>query len=117
MCVGRDIAPKLQKEMTWAPQTGPCASWIYIRRSRAVHVTGIEVRFQTITDEEYRELCRRDQIPEHIIDILTSMYRAAEAQEFSSVTTDLKLLTNQEPESITRLLSRTIAKRKDDARL
>ena len=72
--------------------------------------TGANVTFTTITFDEYRELCRKEKLPEEIIDILVTMYEAAEAQEFSNVTDDILKLTGVAPESVGQTLARLLEK-------
>jgi NAD(P)H dehydrogenase (quinone) len=68
--------------------------------SRAV---GAEIRFDSVTDDEYREICRQDHVPEEVTEILVTMYHAAEAQEFSHVSTDIEILTGAPPESLSQV--------------
>ncbi len=71
---------------------------------------GTEIPFATITEAEYRELCRQDHLPEEVTEMLTSLYRAVEAMEFSHVASDIEKLTGTPPEraadAIARLLGR-----------
>jgi NAD(P)H dehydrogenase (quinone) len=72
------------------------------------NATGAHVTFVTIPVEEYREICRKDKLPEEIIDILVTMYQAAEAQEFSNVSADILSLTGRAPESVSETLARLL---------
>ena len=38
-------------------------------------VYGATVQFHTITEDEYRELCRKDHLPKEITEILVTMYQ------------------------------------------
>lgn len=86
--------------------TGPAALSMPELALAVSHVTGAKVDFESITFDEYREICRKDNLPEEIIDVLVTMYVAAEAQEFSSVSADIRSLTGVEPESVSDTLTR-----------
>jgi NAD(P)H dehydrogenase (quinone) len=90
--------------------TGPAALSMPELALAVSKATGSAVLFQSIGEEEYREICRRDSLPDEIVDVLFTMYQAAEAQEFSRVTNDILTLTGKAsesvPEALTRLLRR-----------
>jgi NAD(P)H dehydrogenase (quinone) len=90
--------------------TGPAALSMAELAEAVSKATRKSVLFHTIGEDEYRGICRKDGLPDEITDILVTMYRAAEAQEFSRATDDILALTGKAPESvpeaITRLLSR-----------
>jgi NAD(P)H dehydrogenase (quinone) len=75
------------------------------------NATSAQVKFATVTFDEYREICRQDNLPQEIIDILVTMYEAAEAQEFSNATTDILSLTGVAPESVSDTLARLLKSR------
>jgi hypothetical protein len=64
-------------------------------------VTGKPVRFDSITDEEYAEICRTgiEEVPEFVIPMLTSLYHAVDNGEFELVTDHVEKLTGRPPES------------------
>ncbi len=63
-------------------------------------VTGKPVRFDSITDEEYAEICRTggEEVPEFIIPVLTSLYHAVDNGEFEQVSDHVEKLTGRPPE-------------------
>jgi NAD(P)H dehydrogenase (quinone) len=62
--------------------------------------TGAPIRFETITDDEYREFCRADHLSEEMTEALVSMYYAVEAQEFAAASSDVARLTGRPAESV-----------------
>jgi NAD(P)H dehydrogenase (quinone) len=88
--------------------TGPAALSMPELASAVSSVSGSTVLFRSISEEEYREMCRRDNLPDEIIDVLATMYRAAEAQEFSHVTNDFLTLTGRPSESVPDTLTRLL---------
>jgi NAD(P)H dehydrogenase (quinone) len=71
---------------------------------------GTEIPFATITEDEYRELCRQDHLPEEVTEMLTSLYRAAEAMEFSHVASDIEKLTGTPPERAADAIARLVGR-------
>ena len=55
------------------------------------------IRFDEVTEEQFAEICRADNVPEPDIAILTSLYRAADHGEFEHVSDDIRLLTASPP--------------------
>ena len=90
--------------------TGPAAVSMPELAQAISRATDATVAFQTITEERYRDLCREQNEPEGIIGILVTMYRAAEAQEFSHVSADIERLTGAPPERISDALARLLKK-------
>jgi len=88
--------------------TGPAALSMPELAMAVSMATGSSVLFQSTGEEEYREICRRDGLPGEIVEILVSMYRAAEAQEFSRVTDDILSLTGKAAESVPEALARLL---------
>ena len=86
--------------------TGPAALSMPELAQTISEITHATVPFVSIPEDEYRDLCRKDHLPEEIIEILVTMYRAAEAQEFSNVTSDVESLTGTRPESVSEAISR-----------
>jgi len=88
--------------------TGPAALSMPELARAVSEATGRAVLFDEIGEEEYRKLCHRDNLPEEIVETLVTMYRAAEAQEFSRVTNDISVLTGEAPESVPGALARLL---------
>jgi NAD(P)H dehydrogenase (quinone) len=88
--------------------TGPAALSMPELAETVSKATSSNVLFNTINEDEYREVCRRDSLPEEIVETLVTIYRAAEAQEFSHVTNDILALTGKAPESVPDVLARLL---------
>jgi len=88
--------------------TGPAALSMPELAQAVSAATGSTVRFQSIGEEAYREICRKDSLPGEIVDVLVTIYRAAEAQEFSRVTNDILSLTGKASESVQDALARLL---------
>ena len=88
--------------------TGPVALSMPELAVAVSKATGTKISFATISSDEYRELCRKDKLPEEMIDILVTMHKAAEAQEFSHVSGDILALTGIAPESVANALARIL---------
>ena len=88
--------------------TGPAALSMPELAQAVSTATGSTVLFQSVGEEDYREICRRDNLPEEIVEILVTIYRAAEAQEFSRATTDILSLTGKASESVPEALARLL---------
>lgn len=71
-------------------------------------VTGAPIHFVPVSDDEYREICRQDHVPEEVTEILVTMYHAAEAQEFANVSSDIETLTGTRPESISQAAAKVL---------
>jgi len=73
-------------------------------------VTGSTVRFDSITDEQYAQVCRdgEESVPEYLIPILTSLYHAVEDGEFGAVTDHVQQLAGSQPEDAESYLRRVI---------
>ena len=71
-------------------------------------VTGKSVHFESVSEEEYAEICRADDIPESLIEVWISMYRAVDNGEFENVTDHVERLTGKPPESVERYLRRVV---------
>jgi NAD(P)H dehydrogenase (quinone) len=88
--------------------TGPAALSMPELAQAVSKAAGKSVIFHTIDEEAYREICRKDGLPDEIIDILVTIYRAAEAQEFSRATNDIMALTGKMAESVPDALARLL---------
>ncbi|MDR8392572.1 SDR family oxidoreductase [Aliifodinibius sp. S!AR15-10] len=63
-------------------------------------VTGKKIVYDHVTEMEFADLCRKDDIPEEAIEVLNSMYRAVDNGEFDQVTDHVKLLTGTPPKTV-----------------
>lgn len=90
--------------------TGPTALSMPEVAEAVSEVTGKSVLFHTVGENEYRDLCRRDKLPEEMTNILVTMYRAAEAQEFARATDDIRILTGKAPESVREAIARLLTR-------
>jgi len=80
--------------------TGPAPVSMPELAAAVALAAGAPVRFETITDAEYRELCRADHLPEELTEVLVTMYHAVEAQEFAAATDDIAKLTGVPAENV-----------------
>jgi NAD(P)H dehydrogenase (quinone) len=86
--------------------TGPEAVSMPQVATAVAKATGVPIRFDTITDDEYRALCRADHLDEEMTEALVTMYYAVEAQEFESATSDIEKLTGKPAENVVDGLAR-----------
>ena len=70
--------------------------------------TGRSITFSNVTEEEFSEVCRADGLPDDLIEILVSMYRAVDNDEFQTVTRDVERLTGSPPQSVTEYLAAAV---------
>ncbi len=70
-------------------------------------VTGKHCEFKSVSEDEFADICRADNLPELMIEVLTSMYRAVDNEEFDIVTDHVERLTGTPPESVESYLRRT----------
>ncbi len=61
---------------------------------------GSPVQFESVTDEEYSDVCRRgaEEVPEYLIRILVSIYHAVDNHEFEETTDHVERLSGIAPE-------------------
>jgi len=71
-------------------------------------VAGRTVAFDSVSEETFADICREDDVPERMIEILISMYRAVDNGEFSLVTTDVERLTGNPAEDAESYLRRVL---------
>jgi NAD(P)H dehydrogenase (quinone) len=71
-------------------------------------VTGKSVRFHGVTEQEYADICREgdENVPEYLIEILISLYRAVDNREFAVITDHVERITGFPAESAELYLSR-----------
>ena len=74
-------------------------------------VTEKTVRFESITEDEYAQVCREGEepVPEFMISVLTSLYHAVENKEFEWITNHVAEITGAPPESVESYLRRVIS--------
>ena len=70
--------------------------------------TGQSIEFSNVTEEEFRDICRADGLPDDLTEILVSMYRAVDNGEFQTVTGDVERLTGSPPQSVAQYLSTAV---------
>lgn len=74
-------------------------------------VTGKSVRFDSVTEEEFAAICREgaEEVPEYLVEILVSLYRAVDNKEFDTVSDHIERITGAPPERAEDYLRRTLA--------
>ncbi len=74
--------------------------------------TGKDVPFETISDEQYADVCRTgtEEVSDGMIRTLTSLYHAVDNDEFAAVTDHVRQLTGSAPETALSFLTREIAR-------
>jgi len=74
-------------------------------------VTGRTVRFDSVTEAEYAAVSRagEETVPEFLIEVLVSMYRAVDNGEFARATDAIERITGVAAETAEGYLGRTIA--------
>jgi len=87
--------------------TGPRALSMPELAEIVARVTGSAVRFESITEEAFAEICRDgEEVPESMIATLASIYRAVDNGEFSRATDHVERLTGRAPEAAEDYLRR-----------
>lgn len=76
--------------------------------SALADATGRPIAFERVSEAEFAAICRSDGVPEPIISILASMYRAVDNGEFETVTDDVATLAGAEPEKTAAYLRRRL---------
>jgi NAD(P)H dehydrogenase (quinone) len=109
--VGRSLAaiacnPNLNGKIV--ELTGPASLSMPELAGVLSEATGTSISFTPVSDDEYRDICREEHIPEEVIEILVTMYHAVEAQEFSHVSSDIEMLTGARPESISEAIAKQL---------
>lgn len=90
--------------------TGPSALSMPELAGSISRVTGRPVRFDSISEAAFAEVCRQGQefVPEMMIQVLTSLYRAVDNGEFATVTDHVERLTGTPAESVESYLRRKL---------
>lgn len=72
--------------------------------------TGQIIPFDGVTEQEFGDICRAgdENLPDAAVDILNSIYRAADNQEFATVTDHVERLTGTAAETARGYLSRVV---------
>ncbi len=73
-------------------------------------VTGRSVLFDSVTEQEYADVCRQgnEEVPGYLIEILITLYRAVDNCEFGNVTDHIERLTAAPPEDVESYLKRSL---------
>jgi NAD(P)H dehydrogenase (quinone) len=74
-------------------------------------VTDRSVKFDSVTEEEYAEVCRRgkEDVPAYLIEILISLYRAVDNGEFATVTDHVERTSGAPAQKAEDYLRRTLS--------
>lgn len=89
--------------------TGPEAISMPDLAGAVSEATGKPVRFETVSDAEFLEICALDKdTPPFVAQVLVSLYHAVDAGEFEQVTNHIERLTGRRPEGIESFLKRTL---------
>jgi len=96
--------------------TGPYALSMPELAAAISRATGHEVRFEGATEAEYAEACRTgaEALPEHFIQVLTSIYRAVDNHEFGTATDHVERLSGTPAEPAEQYLRRWWANAKGE---
>ncbi len=70
--------------------------------------TGTPIAFERVSEAEFDAICREDAIPDDVIAILASMYRAVDQGEFDQVTDHVELLSGAPAETVETYLQRAV---------
>ncbi len=94
--------------------TGPEALSMPDLAAAVTRASGHRVRFDSVTEDAYAEVCRQgnEYVPEYLIDILISLYRAVDNHEFETVTDHVERLTGTPPEAAEDYLRRVLSEKK-----
>jgi NAD(P)H dehydrogenase (quinone) len=73
-------------------------------------VTDQTVTFDSVTEEEFAQVCRegKEQVSDFLIEILTTLYRAVDNEEFENVTDHVEKITGSPPETAESYLHRVV---------
>lgn len=88
--------------------TGPEAVSMPQLAAALTAATGTPIAFDCVSESEFEAICRGDDIPDEIVAILASMYRAVDHGEFAQVTDHVELLSGAPGESVEAYLQRAI---------
>ncbi len=90
--------------------TGPEALSMDELAATVSAATGAEIRFESISDERYAQICREgdENVPEYLIPILTSLYHAVDNGEFEAVSDHVRQLSGAPAETAASYLGRVL---------
>lgn len=89
--------------------TGPAAVTMPELAGALSEATGRPIRFETISEAEFLELCAVDpETSPFVAQVLVTLYRAVERGEFATVSDDIERLTGEPPESVAAFLKRSL---------
>ncbi|QDV07817.1 Quinone oxidoreductase 2 [Planctomycetes bacterium Poly30] len=80
--------------------TGPEAVSMPELAQALSHATGAPIAYEHVTEEAYAESCRADGVPEPLVEVLVTMYRAVDNGEFGRVTGDVEALTGRPAQTV-----------------
>ena len=80
--------------------TGPEALSMPEMAQALSEATGRSITYDQVTEEAYAESCRADGVPEPLVEVLVSMYRAVDNGEFERVTGDVERLTGRPAQTV-----------------
>ena len=89
--------------------TGPMAVSMSQLASALTAATGTPIAFDCVSEAEFEAICREDDIPDAIVAILASMYRAVDHGEFDQVSNHVELVSGAPAESVESYLRRAIS--------
>ena len=85
--------------------TGPEALSMPELAQALSEATGRSITYDQVTEEAYAESCRADGVPEPLVEVLVSMYRAVDNGEFERVTGDVEELTGRPAQTVQTYLN------------
>lgn len=88
--------------------TGPEAVSMPQLASALAVASGTPIVFDCVSESEFEDICRGDGIPDEVIAILASMYRAVDHGEFGQVTGHVELLSGTPAETVESYLRRAL---------
>lgn len=92
--------------------TGPEALSMDELAAALTSASGSEIRFESITDEQYAQVCREgaEDVSEGMIRALTSLYHAVDNGEFAAVTGHVRQLSGAPAETAAGYLGRVLGR-------
>ena len=85
--------------------TGPEALSMPELAQALSEATGQSITYDHVTEEAFAEICRADGVPEPMVEVLVSMYRAVDNGEFERVTGDVEELTGRPAQTVQTYLN------------
>ena len=88
--------------------TGPAAISMPELAQALSQATGQTIRYEQVSEQAFADICRADNIPEPMVQVLISMYRAVDNGEFEQVTRDVEKLTGRPPQTVQDYLTQAL---------